>query len=132
MTTEDVNRNGGLVRRLAPVQVSNPVEAAQALAGLLASPYVEDRVRALALVEAIVSTITLPCGTWCCVSRYDSRQAATVWSAHYTDQQAQRWLPHWQAKYADRTDYTWSVERFDDARPWLLRHMDADPAVCVR
>lgn len=89
-----------------------------------------DRAKALALVQTLYPLVTLPAGTWAVLSR-DNHGQETVWSAHYTEEQALVWMPEWKRAMEARGVYTWSVGQRDDIHADLLRNAGAVPEECI-
>lgn len=54
-----------------------------------------------------------PVEAWACYTTYRNGFGGpgryVVWSAHTSREDAEKWLPMWQKRYADRTDYEWHV-----------------------
>lgn len=93
------------------------------------------RLQAVELAELLKYRIVLPDQTWTVTHHYGHspgafmRKRVWVFSAHYSRENANLWLPYVRKAYPDRN---WKVERRDQVRPYCLVRPEADPSTCVR
>lgn len=88
------------------------------------------RAAALAFALTIPALITLPDDTWV-VAATDTHGQETVWSAHFSKEEALRWMPEWKKAMEARGVYTWFVTQRSGVHADFLRNADADPKECV-
>lgn len=93
-----------------------------------------DRALLYGLLRGPLHWVHLPPGTWCVVRSYsDNFMRPGPCSAHFTREEAERWLPAW-VEYNTRLRngrYVFHVEQRDDAMASDLREPEADPFACL-